>query len=106
MTDGAEVDRQAANGADASMADAVRRIARGGVSIGGAALVAGLAASVAGWADASRTCLIAGLGVFVALPVVNVVAALVEEIRRREWLFLAAALAVLGILLFNVMRAF
>jgi uncharacterized membrane protein len=108
MTGEAEVNR--ANGAgiddaDANMADAVRRIARWGLSIGGAALVTGLIASLAGWADASRVCLVGGLGIIVALPVVNVVAALVEEIRRREWVFLAVAIAVLVVLIYNVGRA-
>jgi uncharacterized membrane protein len=87
------------------MADAVRGIARLGLSLGGAALVVGLLTSVAGWTGVSRNCLVAGLGVIVALPVVNVVAALVEELRRREWVFLAAAIAVLGILVYNVGRA-
>jgi uncharacterized membrane protein len=92
--------------ADRSVADAVRLIARWGLSIGGAALVVGLVASVAGWTGVSRVSLLTGLGVIVTLPVVNVVAALVEEIRRREWVFLTAAIVVLAILIYNVGRAF
>ena len=88
------------------MADTVRRIARWGLSIGGAALGVGLVAGIGGWTGPSRICLIAGLGAIVALPVVNVVAEVGEELRRREWVFLAAAVAVLAILIYNVGRAF
>ena len=46
----------------------------------------------------------ARLGTLLSLPVVNVIAILVEEIRRRDWSFVIAALLVLALLGFNVVR--
>jgi len=88
------------------LAAELRRIAQIGLATAGVLLVVGLILGWTGRADLSHTCLLAGLGVLVSLPVVNVVAELVEELRRREWIFLLATVAVIAILLFNVMRAF
>jgi hypothetical protein len=54
---------------------------------------------------ASRRLLAAGIVGITVLPVVNVVAGLVEEIRKRDWAFAIAAIAVLAILAYNVLAA-
>ena len=46
----------------------------------------------------SRGVLAATLLVLVALPIVNVIAVLAEEIARRDWVFAGLALAVLALL--------
>jgi uncharacterized membrane protein len=83
----------------------VRLLAIAGGSVAVSALSAGLVLSWAG-ADASRFLLLAGLCALVIMPVLNVIIALTEEVRRRDWLFAYAALAVLAILIYNAANAF
>ena len=42
--------------------------------------------------------------VLVAMPIVAVVAVLIEEIRNRDWTFVAAALIVLALIAWNIPR--
>ena len=88
------------------LAGVLRRIARLGLTISGVLLVTGLVLTWFGPDPVARVFLLTGIGVLIALPGVNVAAELIEEIRRREWLYLLATVAVLGILIFNVIRAF
>ena len=83
----------------------VRLLAIAGASVAVSSLSAGLVLSWAG-ADASRVLLLAGLCALVIMPVMNVIIALTEEVRRRDWLFAYAALAVLAILIYNAVSAF
>jgi drug/metabolite transporter (DMT)-like permease len=83
----------------------VRRTAAIGLAMCVAALAAGLVLAFAG-APSARAVLLAGLGGLVVLPIANVVAALVEEIDRRDWAFAAVAVAVLAILVYNVLASF
>jgi uncharacterized membrane protein len=84
------------------LALALRRIARWGLSVAGVALGTGLIAAGVGSHALARTALITGLLAIVALPVVNVVVTVAEETRRREWVFVAVAMAVLAVLMYNV----
>jgi uncharacterized membrane protein len=86
---------------DQSIADVLRRVARWGLAIGGVSLLTGLGLTVTGHDEMARHFLIGGLATLVSLPIVNVVVAVVEELRRREWLFLGLASAALLILLYN-----
>jgi uncharacterized membrane protein len=54
--------------------------------------------------EAARDVIMAGLGVLVVIPVFNVVVGLADEVRLRQWKFVAAALAVLIILAVNVLH--
>ena len=45
----------------------------------------------------SQSVLAATFGVLIALPIVNVIAALAEEARRRDWVFVGLAAAVLAL---------
>ena len=83
----------------------VRRLTIVGVTVSVVALAVGLVLASIGAASAVATLLI-GLCGLVVLPVLNVVAAFVEEVQRREWVFAGTALAVLGILAYNVYRVF
>jgi len=86
---------------DQSIADVLRAVAGWGLSLGGAALLAGLTLSFLGQTEYARHFLIGGLATLICLPIVNVIVAVVEELRRREWLFFAVAAAALLILLYN-----
>jgi uncharacterized membrane protein len=73
----------------------------GAVLAAGVALSAGLlAVGLALWmaAGAGGALLHVGLIVLMATPVLRVVVSLVEFVRLREWLFVAATVAVLAVL--------
>jgi hypothetical protein len=42
-------------------------------------------------------------GLLIALPILNVVLVLVEEVRRRDWVFAGLAVAVLAIIGFTIL---
>jgi len=42
-------------------------------------------------------------GLLVALPVVNVSGILIDEVRRRDWPFVVAAIAVIGLIAYGVL---
>jgi hypothetical protein len=67
-------------------------------------LAVGLALAFAD-VPAARGLLAAGIVGVTVLPVVNVVAGLVEEVRKRDWAFAIAAIAVLAVLAYNVLAA-
>ncbi len=83
----------------------VRSLSLAGLLIAAATLAAGLILSWIG-ADTARAVLLTGITALVIMPVITVVSALAEEIRRRDWAFAAAALAVLAILAYNVSKTF
>jgi hypothetical protein len=83
----------------------VRLLALAGATVAVALLSAGLVMSWIG-ADVSRFLLLAGLCALVVMPVMNVIVAFAEEVRRRDWPFAGAALAVLAILFYNAYSAF
>ena len=87
-----------------SFDDQIRHTAHAGLGLSVAALALGLLLALGGFI-AGTAIVILGLVVLLTLPVVNVFAALIEELRRREWGFAVAAAAVLAILAFNVYRA-
>lgn len=90
---------------DVSEVERARRvIGRTGYVTAMFGLIAGVAAHFARQSSTSRFILIATIGTLLSLPVVNVIAILVEEIRRRDWSFVIAALLVLALLGFNVVR--
>jgi hypothetical protein len=82
----------------------VRRTAVVGLTACVVVFAVGLALAFAD-VPASRGLLAAGIVGITVLPVVNVVAGLVEEIRKRDWAFAIAAIAVLAILAYNVLAA-
>lgn len=87
---------------DPHIADQIRPFQRIGLWIACALLLAGLATWFAGNATGTRL-IFAGLGLLVSLPVVNVVVALVDEVRLRQWRFVLAASLVIVILIANVL---
>jgi predicted tellurium resistance membrane protein TerC len=58
-------------------------------------LAGGLVLSLAGQPAASRQVYTVAAGLLLAMPISGVVAALLEEVIRRDWWFAAAALGVL-----------
>jgi len=80
---------------DATARDANARLARILVAVVLALLVAGLAGSAAGAAGFATPTLGAACGVLLLMPILNVAAEFVDEVRRRDWAFALAAAAVL-----------
>jgi hypothetical protein len=76
-------------------------VVRTGLACSAAALIAGIALFVAGRQTADLV-LAVGIVMLVTLPLVNVLALLTGEIRRREWPFAAATCAVLALLLLTL----
>jgi hypothetical protein len=70
------------------------------------AVVAGLAFGFVlnriGQARAATLVLAATCGVLITLPVINVIMVMVEEIRRRDWAFVALAVGVLGLIGYTI----
>ena len=67
-------------------------------------LIAGLTLSALGLSRESVVVLGSGCAILLATPVFNVVSALLEEVRRREWPFVAAAFLVLALLAYSILE--
>jgi hypothetical protein len=81
-----------------------RQIGRSAFVAAAAGLLAGIGLGWLGQPATSLTTLRLTCGVLLALPVVNVVAVLLEEARAGDWAFAAIACLVLALLAFNVAR--
>jgi hypothetical protein len=68
-------------------------------------LAGGLLLLAAAQRDTARDVFIAVIAVLATLPVMNVVAIVAEEVRRRDWTFVVVALGVLGLLVSSVVRS-
>ena len=69
-----------------------------------AGLVTGTVLSLFDRSGLSKPVLAATFVVLIVLPIANVVIALCEEARRRDWIFVGLASAVLGLVVFAVVR--
>jgi uncharacterized membrane protein len=77
-----------------------RSIGRGAFGFVVASLTMGIVFYVLGQDAPSGWILATGVGILLALPVMNVLAVLAMEVRQRDWGFAALAVAVLGLLAF------
>ena len=77
-------------------------LGRPGYLMAFAGLCVGTLLYFSGSRAASSGVLAVVFGLLVALPVVNVIAILIEEVRRRDWPFVAAALVVIGLIAYGV----
>jgi uncharacterized membrane protein len=87
--------------ADSSMRRASALFAR--LALGGAMAlsVVGLLAASAGVVSASTPLLATACLLLILVPVVNVLSELVDEVRRRDWAFVAAAAVVLTLITYS-----
>lgn len=85
-----------------SIEDLRRRIGRAAFAAVGAGLSAGILLFLLGQPSLSSAILAFTLCLLLALPVVNVLAVLAEEVGRRDWGFAGLALAVLAMLAYAV----
>ena len=76
-------------------------ITRGALLLITAVFLLGLIASAAGFPERAPRLFLWGVVLLVAMPVVGIVAALAEEVRRKDWLFAAAAALVLAFIGFS-----
>ena len=53
---------------------------------------------------ASRLVLESGVAILLAIPILNAIAALLEEVGRRDWPFVAAGILVLGLVAYGVLE--
>lgn len=67
-------------------------------------LVAGLTLYYSGSTALSMTFFRSVFFVLVAMPIVAVIAVLLEEVRRRDWTFAAATVVVLGLIAYSIFR--
>jgi hypothetical protein len=79
-------------------------ISRVSLTVATVLLIAGLTLSALGLSKESVVVLGSGCAILLATPVFNVVSALLEEVRRREWPFVAAAILVLALLAYSVLK--
>jgi hypothetical protein len=83
--------------------DRVRRaIGRAGFVFAFTGLSFGTAMFLLHFQDLSGQLFVATFAILLALPAVNVLAVLTEEIRRRDWLFVLLALGVVSLLTYAV----
>lgn len=75
---------------------------RAGITLIALAFVAGLTLLIAGLPGPATDLFSAGCLLLVSMPVVNVVAVLGEEVRRRDWPFACAAALVLLLLALGI----
>lgn len=78
-------------------------ISRGALVAAICLLVVGVFLAEAGQAG-SLPVLETACALLLAVPILNAIAALLEEIGRREWPFVAAALLVLGLVAYSVLE--
>jgi hypothetical protein len=71
------------------------RMAYGGVVLG---LAGGIFFSILRQTSGASLILAATCGLLIALPICNLAMVLAEEIRRRDWAFVALAVFVLGLI--------
>jgi hypothetical protein len=83
-----------------------RRLGRTGLVIIAVLFLSGLILWLAGQQTASRWPFLTACGLLVLTPIVNVVAALAEEIRRQDWPFAIAAAVVLVVLAYSLVTVF
>jgi uncharacterized membrane protein len=79
-------------------------ISRVALTVATVLLIAGLTLSALGLSRESVVVLGSGCAILLATPVFNVVSALLEEVRRREWPFVAAAFLVLALLAYSILE--
>jgi hypothetical protein len=87
------------------IADGVRGMVPRGLLVVALACVVGIVATLAGWPHEGRRLLLAALIVLLLLPVLTVMAAVITETYRRAWLFAAAALSALALLVYEMIVA-
>lgn len=93
------------SGAALSGIERVRRgISRVSVVVAIALLCVGLAAAAQGSVGLSAALFQATFCLLLAMPVVNVLAVLLEEIRGRDWTFVAIALVVTALIAWSILR--
>jgi uncharacterized membrane protein len=88
---------------DPNISEQVKPWLRIGLRLANLLLVAGVVAALFGYSW-QQVLTFAGLGLLVVLPVLNVVVGLVDELRLRQWKFVAAAAVVLLILSVNILH--
>ena len=81
-----------------------RMLSRAGLVVIVALLVLGLVAEVTGNVETGVRLLVAAFVMLVTMPVLNVAAVLIEEIERREWLFVLCALVVLALIAWRALQ--
>ena len=84
------------------MAWAQVAIGRPGYLIAFAGLFGGAVMYFAGQPVGSRAIFALIFGLLIALPLVNVAAILLEEVRRRDWVFAGIAVVVLTVLAYRI----
>ena len=78
-------------------------IARPGYLMVFVGLCAGTVLQFMGHSAAALGVLTAVFGILIMLPAINVVAILLEEVQKRDWLFVAMAAAVISMLAFRLL---
>lgn len=77
-------------------------VARTGIVLITAAFLIGLVLWGTGQSGAATGLLAAGCVLLVAMPIVSIIAAFAEEVRRREWAFACAAAFIILLLAFSI----
>lgn len=89
---------------DSVVERARRLISRFALGLAMCLLAAGLIVFETGRTELSLAILKSGAALLLAIPVLNAIAAVLEEIGRRDWPFVAAGLLVIGLVAYSVVE--
>ena len=90
--------------ASSGIEQARRWISRGGVGAIVICLTVGLVFFQAGAAARAVTLFHVAFWLLVAMPIVSLIAVFFEEVRRRDWTFVVATLAVIALVAWSTLR--
>jgi hypothetical protein len=79
-------------------------ISRSALGVATCLLAAGIVLAEVGRPTESLVILQSGVVILLAIPVLNAIAALLEEIGRRDWPFVAAGCLVIGLVAYSVLQ--
>ena len=91
---------------DSAVERSRRWVSRVAIAATLALLTTGLVLFEIGSTGPSMTFFRGAFFVLVAMPIVAVMAVLIEEMRSRDWTFVGATFVVLGLIAYNVLKIF
>ncbi len=89
---------------DSPVERARSNVSRAALGVASVLLGVGVILGEAGSSTTSLATLEFGIGILLVIPILNAIAALLEEIGRRDWPFVAAGLLVMSLVAYSVLE--